>query len=144
MTHEFTFGYPLVIDPFPETVIAFLFVSWEENWAWLSACLGHVGSCVCRHLTLWVGGSKVWLDRNVRCTPLATRALLAIVSSQGNCPRLSLLVISENGSGFCKDSIFCTLCGDACHTHGIFLHCQELLLFIQAETWQDIWKDFFE
>ena len=45
-------------------------------------------SFVYRKLSLQVGGSKVWLDRNMRCTPFAAGALLTVVSSQKNCPSL--------------------------------------------------------
>ena len=60
---------------------------------WFSACLGCVGSCVCSQPNLHVGGSKVWLDRNVTCAPLATMALLTIVCSGEFSEFLFLLVI---------------------------------------------------
>lgn len=53
-----------------------------------------------------------------------------------------LVAVSGSGSGFGETSIFGTLfCGTSC-VQGVVQYFQEYLLFVLAETWQDIWKDF--
>lgn len=58
--------------------------------------------------TVRLGTEKIWLDRNVSCTPFATNILPTIASSQGNC--VSLGYYWEWLWGW-EDSIFCTLFG---------------------------------
>ena len=55
---------------------------------------------------------------------------------------LFLLIFFGNGSESWEGSIFCTFVGDPTWIYGIVQYSQQYSLFVQAETWQDVWKDF--
>lgn len=76
----------MIISPFPprdsycfpvHLVLSF------ENLALISVCWGMqvVGSYVCKWLNCQAGAPKIWLDRNVGCTPLVAIILPTVASS---------------------------------------------------------------
>ena len=113
----------LLIFSLPGTDFAFSFVlsvSWELGLA-----------------SLRLGTSKIPSDRNVGCMSSVARVLLTTAGSQGNYLSLSFGYLWK-----WEGNIFCTLFGNASCVQGVIQYLQEYLLFIQAETWQDIWKGF--
>lgn len=74
-------------------------------------------------------------------TSIAARVLPTIASSYERCLSFFLLVIFRNGSGPWEGGVICTileesfLCPWSCL---IMPGMQEYVLFVQAETWQDI------
>lgn len=97
--------------------------------------------CILR--TRQLSGPKIWPNRNVGCTPLEARVLLSIASSSGLSEASFLLVIFGSGSGSWESNVLCILFGDAACLQGVVKYRQEYLLFVPAETRQDIWRDFF-
>jgi len=118
----------LWILSFPGAAIAFLFVSflYPENLT-----------------TIRLRTPKIWPNRNVGCTPLEAGVLLTTASSWGLSKAFFLLVIFGSGSGSRESNVLCPLFGDAACLQGVVKYGQECLLFVPAETWQDIWRDFF-
>ena len=117
----------LSIFSLPGTIIAFLC---PENLVW--------------QLSGWM--PQKYSQMEMQVLPHKRLGFTTVTSSQGNCLTLSffLLVIFGRSSGSRGGSNFCTLFGDASWVQGILQDCQEYLLFVPAETWQDIRKDFFK
>ena len=82
-----------------------------------------------------------WPWGNVGCISILTWVQFQLLEELSN--SFFLLVIFQSGSGSREGSILCIFFGDASCIHGIVQYCQEYLLCITPETWQDIWKDFF-
>lgn len=77
-----------------------------EDWAWLSPCLGHAGSCVCRQFNHQVEGPKIQADKNVGCTLFAAKVLPTVAALREIVLSPLFLAVFGISSGFGVHNIF--------------------------------------
>ena len=125
-------------------------ISRKKHWLWIlslpgmptASCLFHFAS---RELDLATGrlrGPQIWPDRNAGCTLWPGSTECCQLSGELS---FSFLCLSlRYGSDSWEGNTLCILFGDSSCVHRVVQYCQEYVLFVLAETWQDIQKDFFK